>query len=510
MKMKKTLTSIAAVLLIISCLSSNAAISGGQLDLNAVFERFQSYECFDNGVWSAHDLQTARLISTLSDYGKIQSFISTGACIIYPQARGDTDLGLYEVILNVCLFGNAPIKVDGLSIRVPGMRYDFVVSSQKEKVGAFTMEMFTLPLDRSGINMVHAMINTGFDVAVYGEMGSYRTSVNVYTDNPTPKQEFEVQSISALRSMMDILDEAGIMFYDLWDLNAARWANDRPNTACVQLDDKDLPEILPQVDQEFGFLIIDDKKSVELMQQMLLENAFYSGKADGKYGNETRAAIREAQRYYGLLQTGQADRILITTLDGRVETLNDDSMLTKETIDASAYIDAQLGVSYRINEVVQVRLDRYWFARRLLPQNAMAAQNTGTSKTVSHHAQSQSTASSIITPNRAAADVVPKNSSNVLFILDGEITCLGKESIFLPLDINAELTVDSEYKYPCTVRCEQNRSTSFGMQLLPLETTRLVLYAEIPIEACYDRSFTLHINIKRLEKTGAELAFKLQ
>ena len=438
------------------------------------FERYQSYKLDQYGEWSAYDLSSAQLLRSISS-GSARSFMSSGSCIFYPQVRGNIPLGLTEVILNVCLIKAQPLKADSLSISAAGTRYDFLATPKNERIGSYACERFELPLDSQGMEMLRAIVQGGCSISIYAENKFYRTTVNEFISDPNAKQTLELSSIATIRSLLAQMEKSGLNDYALWDLNAAHWSANRAQMACVGLQDGVCMENYPALDTDFQCVATQDRTAVSALQQLLKENNFYSGKADGKYGAQTRAAIREAQRYWGLLQTGQADRILIQRLTTKEAPDLQRPQHTPEAVLCDSVVDAKPGVPYRAEGVAEVCLDRYWYAQALKPTGALAQANTPSTPTAT---PKPSTTSETIQADTLS--VFPANSSNILLIIDGEYKNLAAQSIFLPINTQAEVVIDDQFVFPCILRSEQNEGRAFGTQILPLERSRIVLFTEIP------------------------------
>ena len=160
------------------------------LDLHKSFERYQSYQHAETGEWSAHNLDAAQLLRTLSA-GSARSFMSTGACVFYPSVRGNSKRSFTEIVLNVCLHRNQPIHTDSLCIVVQGKRYDFLAPSENERIGTYACERFSLPLDALGLEMLSDIAEHGCALTIYGESRFYRTTIDPATESPSAEQALE-------------------------------------------------------------------------------------------------------------------------------------------------------------------------------------------------------------------------------------------------------------------------------------------------------------------------------
>lgn len=483
-------------LLITNCLAQADGLPlAAQFDVYKAFERNQSYKLEETGEWSAHDLIAAQVLRTISS-GAARPHMSSGVCILYPSVRGNTLLGLTEVLLNICLVKTEPLGASSLSIVTEGIRYDFLNTSQKSQIGSYTCETFELPMDKQGMAMLRSIAESGgYSISIYGDTKQYRTTINEKSADLTDKQTIEALSMDTVHSFLSELDQNGLFRYSLWDLNAGHWAEDRPQMAVVSLSDEPYSEELPMLDEAFHCLVNIDRTAVAKLQQLLKDRAFYAGKLDGKFSTDTRVAIREAQRYHGLLQTGQADRMLIELLAGTEVAREATAETPKpQLVTSDQIINAEAGVSYRRDGVAEVQLDRRWFAKKMLPMLA-TTKPTPTQQT-ENTTNPKPTETPQSTPSIDHSAIVPKNISNMLLIIDGKITNLSTEPMFLPKDTQAEVAIGDQYVYPFTVRCEQGNGKTIGTGLLPLESARLVLFAEVPENVTSDHSITITLRIK--------------
>ena len=451
--------------------------SGAPLDMQKVFEKYTNYHYSDTGEWYAHDLITAQLLRSIMA-GSARSHMSAGACIIYPQVRGDSPLGLYEIVLNVCLLKRQPLGADNISILVDGTRYDFITTAKKDLIGSYALERFELALDKQGIDMLHAMVEGQFAISINAGNKHYRTVVSSNLEKPNAKQVFEAQSIDCIRSLYESIDGVRLRDYNLWDMNECRWADNRPKSSSVHIDEIPLVCGAPAVDDSFRYLLASNRTAVKNAQQLLLLKGFYSGKIDGAIGSNTRSSIREAQRYYGLLQTGQADSVLFHALMRESQLKHNDKIVPSSvSIEQDMQTDASLNISYRVEGIAQIRIERYWFAHKIMPLDAMSKMEAIVEKQSSQFNETAERSNDIESANDRAA-IMPTNAENVLCILDGYMTNLSNQNVFLPISAHAELVIDDRFIYVCNIRTVH--SGFFGTQLLPLEEARIIVYAELP------------------------------
>lgn len=447
MEMKRIPALVLALLLITSMGASahaQALPQAAVVDLNMLFEKYASYQVDENGQWSASNIAASQLLKS-AEAGSVKSSMSGGSCLLIPSIRGDAQRSYAEIVLHIYLFRTAAVKAMGVSIVVGDVRYDFVANATAEKVGIYSCERFDIPLNADGLAMLRGIADNGCAIYIYGSDKPYQATIE------------SADSLTAIRALLDELPEQYLSDYSLWAENAARWSDGRPGMAVHILSDD---EYSSDMIAPFDLLKTDDKDAVKRMQQLLFGAGFYVGKVDGKHGDGTRAAVRDAQRYYGLLQTGLADRTLIDLLSGG-QTRTPEEVMQSEAIDAEIgqTIAALAEQSYRCEGSVQIRIDRSWYARKLTPTQSLISADSG-----------------------ELASITPGSAGNYLLIADGIIQSIGDQTAFLPLTLEAEIIIGGEYVYPCAIRCEKQSAENFDTTLLPLETARIILYAEVPKE----------------------------
>ena len=491
------LTTVGLLFCSISALAGTLDLAANP-DMHLLFRRYQSYKLEGNGTWQALDLKTSQLRRIVSE-GGARTHMSNGAVLLYPGVRGNTELGLTEAILNVCLLKSAPIGADSLSITVNHTtRYDFLAESRKDRIGAYSCELFELPLDKQGWNMLESIAESGCSISIYGGTKVYKTSI-MNSSNLSEKEKLESESLNVIRSF---INQYGHFFsrYTLWDRNAGLWASGRPEMSVVNMKgdiNKSYSKELPELD-ESEQMLTTNRTAVSIMQQILIDGNFYAGKIDGKYGTATRSAIREAQQYYGLLQTGQADRLLIECIlsDSPASCSEDTSLRDRiqlSTQDDTIYAEANL--LYYLEGVAEVVINHYWFANKIMPTNCSSWYASPTVSSTSNP-RLTTTPSPTATPSPSAnAIIVPRNSSNKMLIYEGEIMNLSSEDLFLPMSVSAEIIIDKEFSYPLSIRCEQNEETLFGTTLLPLERSKIILYAEVPCDQSRIKEIEFRFNL---------------
>ena len=463
--------SMAALLTaLILAMLAGTGMAASVCSVQSVPEHMQRYQSFtwntDDGDWTACDQYAAQLLRTLEN-DAAKSYAQKGCILLYPSLRGNAELGLAECVLNVLLIRNALLQADALTISVNGYSYDFIVSPENSVIGSAKYQRFALPLDGDGMQMLHDLAQCAFSVCVYADTTAVSTTIPIGEDL-SGKAALEAQSRRAIANFCELYAELGLAPYALWDLNASHWTENRAagskrdNGIAIEGFDLDDFACVSSADTD--------------VQKLLYDASFYAGRIDGKFAAKTRGAIREAQRYYGLLPTGQPNSVLLNALAGGIPDATD---AQAETIYAAADdMYTELGNAYAVDGFVQIQVNRLWTAARVLTGSAGA--DAGFANTI-----------------------LPANTSNLLLIADGWITNQSGAEMNLLLNGEITFTLPNGYSYTGVLQCEQMRGTAWGNRLLSGERARLIAYAEIPAEGVEKdvQSAALSLKISDAEHT---------
>lgn len=422
-------------------------------------ERYQSFSQEASGDWTAYDQHAAQLLRQVQG-GAAKQYTGSGCILLYPSFRGNQALGLVEPVLNVLLLRNSPIGADALSIAVEGFVYDFVARPEQISIGSTRCEHFQLPLEQTGLTLLKQLSRCEYSVAVYADTRTVQSTV-IMADVLSGKAALEAQSRQIISVFLGLYEQIGMKEYPLWDRNACYWSQNRPELS--------IRWPIAQTHQlqlnEFGCVDSADRAGVKALQKLLSEGYFYAGKIDGKLAAQTRQAIREAQLYYGLLPTGQADAELLHCLTVQADAIMLDSMarqtaqpLEGDTVTVSSdpadFEQAQMGTQYDVEGIALVCLDRVFIVSKILASRG--------------------------TIGDSGAEISPRNSSNRLLVVDGWLLNKSQCEITLSLDCSMAFTFPSGYTYYAILRGEQAEGTQWNNRLLPMERTRIVGCAEIP------------------------------
>ena len=181
----------------------------------------------------------------------------------------------------------------------------------------------------------------------------------------------------------------------------------------------------------------DSGKRVRLLQDQLTQHGFLVGSRDDFYGEQTQSAVLLAQKYYGLLCTGCADRALYDCMTNN-ESPRQDSLPSRS------------GKSANVGALSLV-LSRYWFA-----SSASAAQASGILGSIS-------------------AD----NADEALLILDGTAENTGTSALLASSACTAGIFING-MEFPAKLLFERDNGALLEETLPPTMQTRFVLVAQVP------------------------------
>ena len=460
--MRKLALILLLVLFAAPCARAQSLPLAAEIDAHAQFKRFGSYAMDDaTGEWSAHGLSAQQMLSTVGQ-GDASGYMEGGVCVLYPTVRGNRDLSLMEPVLYVCLLRSGAIKADALSITTGGVRYDFVGKAEETDIDDRKCEQFTLPLSEEGLNLLRSFAMEGGEVRIYGESRVFRTSIQESDTYKNSKLRVEAMSVASVRDFLTLWRND----YGLWNLNAAHWAKDRPKMTASMLEADEYGRELPALERSTQILDTQKGSAVRAYQRILKDSGFFTAKLASNYGKGTRASTKQAQQYYGLLPTGMADRTLIELLKGAEQPVS-------KPISSAPFLQLTDTVeraipraTYALDGQLSIRLDRAWVARCLSPSHA--------------------------------SDILdrlwPANRSNRLYIADGELVNLSDRTLQVPSLLQGYVKINA-VRYPLTLQCEQDEGQALGSSVLPMGTSRLIIFSEIP-QGIETASCVLHITIQ--------------
>ena len=437
-------------------------------------EKYASFaEDASTGLWSVNAYQADAglmyLRSIAGDY-------TDGVVYLYPSVTGSAETAMLLPVLNVIYTGASSSRKIGdatISVAVGESRYDFTAKAEKLSLTARAdAELYRIPLDAESIGLLDAVAEAEeMDVLLCGEY-TFTADIRTAYKNATARETLYTMIFDAFAPVSAELEALGIGGYGLWDLNDAYWTGltgEKPAAAVTALNG---------AEQTIGGFTLSGSfeayyrgnrgENVRKLQERMIELGFMGGKADTAFGLTLDKAVRSAQRYMGMPETGLADAAFLNALEaetltaavtGADETGAEEVIMNGET-------EAAPGVRYVSEGAAAFRPDRAWFARSVttLPENG------------------------------AMSEKFANNGDNVLLALDGSLTNLSASDLKLYTDVTGTVSA-GDYSYALTAVCERDNGTRFDTQLMPLGEARVVLYAEVPAALMQAEMLTVRLEI---------------
>lgn len=431
--MKKMMVLLLCLLLCAAPFCNAFAQSAQRAALSVNAEDFEHYPSWqldeESGRWSVQANQADALVERFWNYG---TKYGTQLCVFYVAVEGDARTGVWSPVLRCAYFNGRDLNATAVSVLVDGVRYDLAASSAFETRGRSRAEIITAPLTAEAVEMVKAMIG-GADVRVR-LLGDEVYTLRIDRETTAQKRQVEAASMDGLQAALTLLEEAGLNSYALWDLSADAWETlygFRPAYSCETVETMVGEE---EIDDAFGMILAGDRSAAaRLMQQALKDSGFMSGTVNETFTQAASAAARRAQQYLGRIQTGCMDVALMNALTaGRCKAEQSQPALLP------------------LADAVELAVSRWWFAGGV--------------------------SASCGTEGLRA----PANSDNLLLAADGWIRSLSPETLYLFMQMEAQLVYNDTYRYEAEIVCECNEGTALDTVLLPMAQARLVAYAEVP------------------------------
>ena len=399
----------------------------------AQFEYYPSYQKDEEtGKWSVHSNEADALLDRFWDFGRRYN---VEVCVFHTAVEGNLQTGVWTPVLKFYhMDGKKPINATSVSILVDGVRYDLAASSGKVTNGRYAAEEITVPLTEDALEAVKALIS--------GEEKSIRLCGDaIFTtamekDSKSQRRAIASASLFGLEAGLQLLEDAGLSSYELWDLSA-EWCESEYGFApafAKTVVEKAFGGF--EVDDDFGMILPETRsKAAAAAQEALIEEGFLNGKAANTFDGKAVGAVRRAQQYLGLPVNGCMDAQLAQALH----------MGRKADEKAEPAMSA-------LGDVVNVSIGRYWFAEGVSASAGMESLRTVT------------------------------NADNVFLAADGWIQNLSAQQMHLFMDMEARVICNGQYTYEASVVCECSNGRALDTVLLPLGTARVIVYAEVPVQ----------------------------
>ena len=369
----------------------------------------------------------------------------------YFKLEVHADSGRLQPVLVILAFGREAAGVYAVSVGLDGVRYDMAAAAEPLSAGGVRGETALAAPGEHTLDIIRSLITAeSVTLRLYGQnVTDFAIDPSLpvkYTGVGQPDwQNMPRASMDSLSSMLGILTEAGLEHYPLWDQSAAVWETKHgfvPNVRVVT--EKTAKDAM-------AMLMPGDKGAdVKRLQELLAGRHLYYGPVNGTYNELTRKAVKRLQDIYGLPATGCADGGILSLVENGMPPQTE-SAADKPPAPVPAGT-AEWGRAYTVGDTLILSADQCRYTRLILPSRT----------------------------EDSAQGIRPLNSDHLLLAVDGSITGISPSILDLYWDITAELLVKGIYVYPCSVKRERDNGTRFDTQLLPLESARMIISAEIP------------------------------
>lgn len=458
-KIQKTLLGM----LLAASLTAGAAAQGEMLECAAKPVEIRSFEHYpshaydsETNKWSVRSNQADALVERFWTYGA-----SSGSrtLVFNLELEGNAVTGVWTPVLRFYYMNGNRIDATAVSVLVGETRYDFAAVSSDATDGRYKAECISVPLNWEAMSAVQAMMESE-EVSVR-LIGERIYTVDIKRVSPNTREKIEGSSLIGLTSAMELLDEAGLNDYDLWDLSAEAWKSEygfAPAFACSQVV-KTIGGTA--VRDDFGMVMRNDQTTAaKAAQNVLAQYGFMNSAAYSSFNSDVVSAVMRAQHYLGMVETGCMDAQLEQALAaGRTEAAEDSVQMQP------------------LGEVAQIALNRYWFA-----DGVSASAGTSSVRSV-------------------------LNQDNVLLAADGWIRNVSARDLSLFTEVEAKVIYGDKYAFEADLVCECDGGTDLDMSLLPMAQARLIIYAEIPAWLAEEEGASWRVVFNA---DGANLEYELQ
>lgn len=426
------------------------------LEISA-FEHYPSHTYDEvTGKWTVHSIQADALIDRFWSFDRNNS---ETLCAFHLELEGNALTGVWSPVLRFYYNGSREIEATAVSILVGETRYELAASSAEVVNGKYSAELISAPLTADAMAAVQAMIDgEAVSVRLIGE-NIYTTELDL--DATSSRRRIEAASLNALQAGVDMLAEAGLNEYALWDLSADAWNQEygyepafQQSALVTELRDTTIRD-------DFGMITYNDQTSAaRTAQEILIESGFMSGSSSSTFGSMSVAATKRAQKYLGLIVTGCMDAHL------------EQALIAGRASEAAVVVEMD-----KLSDLAEVTLNRYWFA-----DGVSASNSSGNARTVF-------------------------NSDNIFLAADGMIRNVSAAELHLFMQMEATVIYNGSYAYSATLVCERDGGSELDTLLLPMAQSRLIVYAEVPAQLMNDAGASWAIE---LSANGETLHYDLQ
>lgn len=405
------------------------------------------------GEWTLDDPLYASVIDSVTA-GEVTAAARTGLAVFELRLSGNTDTGTLRPEMVVRLFRQKPVGVCAVTFIVNEKAYVFAASAVHEQVGSSACETMVLPLDSEELLELPRAIAAAesVEILIHGTSDVYQNTV-ARSKGTTAAAKLGNTSIECVQ-LLTALDLLDVSSYALWDVSAQEWEYSGITVENSVSSAKNA-----------SYITIGDKgNDVKDLQKQLASAGFYAGAQETTFGSKTAAAVSRAQQWYGLIVTGSADKTLLNCLkDGTpaAESAKEEMTAPVDTLGS-----------------LKTCVDRFYTVRTVRVAGGDIGMNA----------------------------ITCSDDSNVLFVCEGTVRNEGAEEVTLGWQLTAQLVINSNAKFDCTVRCKNAAGTALNVSVLPLAEGTLVAAAEIPQSALESANEIVLV----LTGEGSTLEYKLK
>ncbi len=437
-------------LLLVLMMVSTGALAMENASVSPDWESLERYASYteEGSVWTVRSNQTQAALNKIS----AESAPYNGYACFGLELTGDKETGLIVPVLAFYYAGTVELNGQTASIAANGTRYDLQLTKETVQLGKNMAERLTAPLDETGLVMVHEILNSEEVAIVLQGDAVYEMEPMQEEKYDSTREELAGRSLSGLSEMLYEFEKLGA--YGLWDLNEVWWERTRGAEPMMEMnalpaeDEIELGEIKLKAPM-YMLTRSNSGSEVSDLQELLIDNGYMIGKPDGSYGGGTIRAVRAAQKYLGLMETGCADEKLIRALQGE-----------ELVLDGTAADDMMVSQLLTAEGLCEMTVERRWVAD--------AVESEGGDR-------------------RVVSD-----KDDTLLIWEGTVKNLAAEELDFYWQLSAAAKL-GEYEYPCVLVCERSEGAKLMSALPPLGEARMLVYAEVPETVAGETGWTLEI-----------------
>lgn len=377
------------------------------------------------------------------------------AILMQLKWMGNARTNIIQPVLEIYYFGSSDVNAGAVSVRVGNRRYDVKAWSETVKMGRRNAEHILAPLQEGWIELLSSLaVADKYSILLHGNKRNRTTDVVRGYKGANTRKRLESLSFECFSLTEEIAE------YHLWDLSSKTWKAKygfEPKVDEISIADENVYEML---------WMGNSGKEVRELEALLITRLFMVGSISGVYNDRVREAVIRAQKHFGLMQTGSADKRLLSELSNTATQRSDAHLFVYESQNIDGF---------------QLRLDRYWFAHTVEPSVPNSELKKG---------------------------YMADDRDNTLIVFDGEIRNNNTTTLKLDWQLKGSVILDN-YSYRCVFMCESNLGSTFSNLLLPQGVSRLIVVAEIPSVAISTQPIMLIIesNDESLTYFGDLLAY---